>query len=70
MRRCRIEKVSGTWKQSHWLRRMRWLSLAKAGLQVSLTATAYDLKRVVHLVRPVVAPCRTHGTGSPEATPE
>jgi Transposase DDE domain len=35
--RCRIEKVFGTWKRSYGLRRMRWLGLAKAGLQVRLT---------------------------------
>src|SRR5918995_1096533 len=39
--RCRIEKVFGTWKRSYDLRRMRWLGLAKAGLQVRLTAIAY-----------------------------
>ena len=41
--RCRIEKVFGTWKRSYGLRRMRWLGLAKAGLQVRLTAIAYNL---------------------------
>jgi IS5 family transposase len=43
--RCRIEKIFGTWKRSYGLRRMRWLGLAKAGLQVRLTAMAYNLKR-------------------------
>jgi len=38
--RCRIEKVFGTWKRSYGLRRMRWLGLAKAGLQVTLGQTA------------------------------
>jgi transposase, IS5 family len=49
--RCRIEKVFGTWKRSYGLRRMRWLGLAKAGLQVRLTATAYNLRRTMVLVR-------------------
>jgi transposase, IS5 family len=43
--------VFGTWKRSYGLRRMRWLGLAKAGLQVRLTATAYNLRRTVMLVR-------------------
>jgi IS5 family transposase len=49
--RCRIEKVFGTWKRSYGLRRMRWLGLAKAGLQVRLTAMAYNLRRTMVLVR-------------------
>lgn len=49
--RCRIEKVFGTWKRSYGLRRMRWLGLAKAGLQVRLTAMAYNLRRTMMLVR-------------------
>ena len=43
--RRRIEKVFGTWKRSYGLRRMRWLGLAKAGLQVRLTAIAFNLTR-------------------------
>lgn len=43
--RARIEKVFGTAKRSYGLRRMRWLGLAKAGLQVRLTAIAYNLRR-------------------------
>ena len=43
--RARIEKVFGTAKRSYGLRRMRWLGLAKAGLQVRLTAIAYNLHR-------------------------
>jgi transposase, IS5 family len=43
--RCRIEKVFGTAKRSYGLRRMHWLGLAKAGLQVRLTAIAYNLRR-------------------------
>ena len=38
--RCRIEKVLGTGKRSDGMRRMRWLGLAKAGLQVRLAAMA------------------------------
>lgn len=34
--RGRIEKVFGTCKRSYGLRRMRWLGLAKAGLQVRM----------------------------------
>lgn len=52
--RCRIEKVFGTWKRSYGLRRMRWLGLAKAGLQVRLTAIAYNLRRSATLLRPRV----------------
>jgi IS5 family transposase len=36
--RARIEKVFGTIKRCYGLRRMRWLGLAKAGLQVRLAA--------------------------------
>src|ERR687897_828995 len=49
--RCRIEKVFGTWKRSYGLRRMRWLGLAKAGLQVRLTAVAYNLRRSATIFR-------------------
>ena len=49
--RCRIEKVFGTYKRSYGLRRMRWLGLAKAGLQVRLTAIAYNLRRSVTILR-------------------
>ena len=43
--RARMEKVFGTCKRSYGLRRMRWLGLARAGLQVRLTAMAYNLRR-------------------------
>jgi IS5 family transposase len=43
--RARIEKVFGTAKRSYGLRRMRWLGLAKAGLQVRLAAMAYNIRR-------------------------
>ena len=43
--RARIEKVFGTGKRCYGLRRMRWLGLAKAGLQVRLAAMAYNLRR-------------------------
>ena len=49
--RCRIEKVFGTWTRSYGLRRMRWLGLAKAGLQVRLTAIAYNLRRSATILR-------------------
>jgi IS5 family transposase len=50
--RCRVEKIFSTWKRSYGLRRMRWRGLAKAALQVCLTAIAYDLKRVAAILRP------------------
>jgi transposase, IS5 family len=53
--RARIEKVFGTCKRSYGLRRMRWLGLAKAGLQVRLTAIAYNLRRSWRLLRPASA---------------
>lgn len=43
--RGRIEKIFGTCKRSYGLRRMRWRGLAKAALQVRLTAIAYNLRR-------------------------
>src|SRR5215212_3862822 len=48
--RCRIEKVFGTWKRSYGLRRMRWRGLA-TGLQLRLTAIAYNLRRSATIVR-------------------
>jgi transposase, IS5 family len=42
--RCPIEKVFGTCKRCYGLREMRWLGLAQAGLQVRLTAIAYNLR--------------------------
>jgi IS5 family transposase len=53
--RCRIEKVFGTWKRSYGLRRMRWLGLAKAGLQVRLAAVAYNLRRTATLLHGAAA---------------
>jgi transposase, IS5 family len=50
--RCRVEKIFGTWKRSYGLRRMQWLGLAKAALQVRLTAIAYNLKRSLRLPSP------------------
>lgn len=49
--RSRIEKIFGTWKRSYGLRRMRWRGLAKAALQVRLTAIAYNLRRGVTLLQ-------------------
>jgi IS5 family transposase len=52
--RARIENVFGTAKRSYGLRRMRWLGLAKAGLQVRLAAMAYNIRRCFGLfVAPV-----------------
>ena len=53
--RGRIEKVFGTCKRSYGLRRMRWLGLAKAGLQVRLTAIAFNLRRSWRLQLPLSA---------------
>ena len=53
--RARIEKVFGTCKRSYGLRRMRWIGLAKAGLQVRLTAIAYNVRRSWRLLRPMAA---------------
>lgn len=50
--RCRVEKIFGTWKRSYGLRRMRWCGLAKAALQVRLTAIAYNLRRSLRLATP------------------
>jgi IS5 family transposase len=48
--RCRIETVFGTCKRCHGLRRMRWIGLARAGLQVRLAAIACTLRRTVTLI--------------------
>jgi IS5 family transposase len=48
--RGRIEKIFGTWKRSYGLHRMRWCGLAKAAVQVRLTAIAYNLKRTLNLL--------------------
>ena len=48
--RSRIEKIFGTWKRSYGLRRMRWMGLAKASLQIRLTAIAYNMKRVLGIL--------------------
>ena len=50
--RSRIEKVFGTCKRSYGMRQMRWLGLAKAGLQVRLTTTAFNLQRSWRLLLP------------------
>jgi IS5 family transposase len=53
--RARIEKVFGTVKRCYGLRRMRWLGLAKAGLQVRLAAMAYNLRRSWRLLAGALA---------------
>ena len=40
-----VEKIFGTWKRSYGLWRVRWLGLAKATLQVHLTAVAHTSYR-------------------------
>ncbi len=56
--RARIETIFGTcfgtWKRSYGLRRMRWRGLAKAAVQVHLTAIAYNLKRTRSIVTPAI----------------
>ena len=49
--RGRVEKIFGTCKRSYGLRRMRWRGLAKAGLQVRLTAMAYNLRRTLTILQ-------------------
>jgi IS5 family transposase len=48
--RARVEKIFGTWKRCYGLRRMRWRGLAKAAVQVHLTAIAYNLKRTMNIL--------------------
>lgn len=48
--RGRIEKIFGTRKRSYGLRRMRWRGLAKAGVQIRLTAIAYNMKRSLKII--------------------
>lgn len=48
--RGRIEKIFGTWKRCYGLRRMRWRGLAKAAVQVHVTAIAYNLKRTMNIL--------------------
>ena len=48
--RGRIEKIFETWKRSYGLRRMRWRGLAKAAVQVHLTAIAYNMKRCLTIL--------------------
>jgi IS5 family transposase len=50
--RGRIEKIFARWKRCYGLRRMRWRGLAKAAVQVHLTAIAYNLKRTLNIVQP------------------
>ncbi len=57
--RSRIEKIFGTWKRSYGLRRMRWCGLAKAAVQVRLTAIAYNLKRTLNLLSADLLPRST-----------
>lgn len=48
--RARIEKIFGTWKRSYGLRRIRWRGIAKAAVQIHLTAIAYNLKRTLNIL--------------------
>ena len=52
--RGRIEKIFGTWKRSYGLRRMRWRGLANAGVQIRLTAIAYNIKRGLKIIAAAV----------------
>ena len=47
--RGRIEKIFGTCKRSYGLRQIIYRGIAKATLQVQLTAIAYNLKRSLNL---------------------
>lgn len=49
--RCRVERIFGTRKRSYGLRRMGRYGLAKAALQVRLTAAASDLNRAAAVLR-------------------
>ncbi|MGE8106810.1 transposase [Allorhizobium sp. NPDC080224] len=40
----------GTWKRSYGLRRMRWRGIAKAALQIRMTAITYNMKRCLNIV--------------------
>ena len=51
--RGRIEKIFGTWKRSYGLRRIRWRGIAKAAVQIHLTAIAYNLKRTLNIIQQV-----------------
>jgi IS5 family transposase len=51
----RIEKIFGTWKRCYGLRRMRWRGLAKASIQVRLTAIAYNLNRTLNIITAAAA---------------
>jgi transposase, IS5 family len=48
--RGRIEKISVTWKRRYGLRRMRRRGLAKASIQIHVTAIAYNLRRCLTIV--------------------
>jgi IS5 family transposase len=48
--RGRIEKIFGTWKRSYGPRRMRWRGPGKAGVQIRLTAIAYNMKRSLKVI--------------------
>ena len=52
--RGRIEKIFGTWKRSYGLRRMRWRGLANAGVQIRLTAIAYNMQRGLKIIAAAV----------------
>ena len=51
--RGRIEKIFGTWKRSYGLRRIRWRGIAKAAVQIHLTAIGYNLKRTLNIIQQV-----------------
>ncbi|GAA4257462.1 IS5 family transposase [Azospirillum formosense] len=53
--RRRVEKIFGTWKRSYGLRLARYRGLARFGLQVRLTAIAYNLRRAATILKPVPA---------------
>ncbi|RXR23697.1 IS4/IS5 family transposase [Sphingobium fluviale] len=52
--RGRIEKKFGKWKRCYGFSRMLWRGLAKAAVQVRLTAIAYNLKRTMNILAAAV----------------
>lgn len=48
--RGRIDKIFGTRKRGYGLRRMRWHGLAKAVMQIHVTAIACNLRRTLNIL--------------------
>jgi len=65
--RPRIEPVSGTLKRSFGLARARCLSLARNLVDVGLRVLAFDLRRLVGLLRDATRPPGAQSARSPAA---